>query len=504
MKRVLSMLVALLMVLVPTLSLANQADTVMEQAIANGKALEAVVRFSIGDVPGADEQSMTVLKDLLDAFSITAYKQQDQAGLSYNLSGESVAHVDFAKKDSVPYVASNLLGTRAISLHSDDLVAMVKLFVNYALDAAVENGEITAAEAAQAKAELEKSLGEVGQQMTHIGEIAVPDFSDLTFERTAEAFSSVLGNIYPSKEPLQLEDCDPANVTAVITITGEQIQKVTIAFLQDLENTTSLMGFADNLLLETEGDQYVPAAQLIDQLIAQVEGDPSFKNMEPTKITMNLDEEGEVVGAVVTQTVKDGDETETTDVVYTRKTEGTSVRHRVHFAAQEVEADEPNDQDSVEMDFSLLMQEDSTVFSFNASEDGKTIMYMNAVCVSTEGENKANSTWDIELGVVPNRETVVMHVTVTNDSEWNATDATKKTQVKFSIDGLAENLFTMTVDVATTDVKPVIGTADAVKLSVMTEEEIKAFGQQITTTATMQVLAALQYLPASIQALMFQ
>lgn len=262
MKKMLSMLMALLLMAAP---LSGLADTLMNAPDYGTLAIEAGRRVSatitLSDVatdftgePAVDQ----VIADVLGALVITCYQQGDEIYYAIGMKQESGVVADLltmgvAVAGEDAYILSNLIGG-TIVIGADEVVPVLERLI----DMFVMLGFIEEEQAKQIKAELPAIWEVVCDEFAASMESALTpeDLADMDFSALMGIVETVAGKMSAGDvEPLA-RNCDPAVSMITLTLTPEEMNSILAAGVRFIKDNPK---FADAIAKDMDFDNVYAA-----------------------------------------------------------------------------------------------------------------------------------------------------------------------------------------------------------------------------------------------------
>ncbi len=251
MKKLLATLLALAMLALPVLSLAD------------GDAMSMSIRLSNLNVPltgdaDTDAYLNGILNDLLDALEVTlAAKEFDGETLrfsgSLNLSNTPALTMDVQMEKDTILMGSNLLGSDVVVITPEEMTA----FFENNKDAMTESG-ITEEQYQQMIQQMTTALTSPAA-MAGSADLDALDMSDLDLTATQNAAQALVESTESVQGELteQPEGCDPAVSVYTFTTDGEKFMALVRAAVRDVMNTSYMTTLMESMssMFELEGEQ---------------------------------------------------------------------------------------------------------------------------------------------------------------------------------------------------------------------------------------------------------
>lgn len=453
MKKILAMMLAVMMLIVPAMSLAAQTVSV---SLQHGTAMTVL---GLGEMADAINQ-------LIDMVGLQAYSQGDdvnqQAGISLTLNGEVAATAELAKKGSEVYAVSNLLGSTVVATQEE---------VNALIDAMVQDAE----QAANVK---EMLNGFFSGEM--FAESAL-DLDELLSSIDLTAALKLIEDINARAEVTEvtepLEGCDPAATKIAFTMTADELNTVVNSVVKSfLESDAMKQAIAS---LEQQGMQ---VNLTFDEL----------KLTEDVPVEIYLDAEGDLVCLLANTSFKNEEGNEMAEkIMVTRLTDEAGA-----VTLSEVIGLTKGDEEMTVAFVLTVYEDDNVSFSTNVSMQQEELMSIYGSVVTVDNV----SALTLFVSVNDNGETMGFGLNVTVVKGENNTQTTIEILPQ---DG-SEAYITIVIDCATVEDFLSIASADAVHLLTLSSEEMEAFMETVSQTAMTQLITVLQKLPEEVLALVMQ
>ena len=338
MKRMLVLCMALVMLMVPVLSVAEGATET---------AAHLQIGLRLTDLPEDADQTMTLASQILEYVALDGGMQVNSDGIMQyvlqvlvNGSSAALAEATLSGDDLVVY--SNLLGESAVALN---------------------------------QAEAETLLGEVGTDVfgylekifkpaSIVSSVQIDDamMENLSNGKTVEVIGTILNNLQPMEEFTQPEGADPAGIGLSFVMEPADFMNLISAVKEDVTANWDSISKIEGL----GGVTQEKVTEALDKMIADVE-----KNATRMTVEVYLDEDNSSPVALLYRVdVKEEDEQEYDDDPKAvgsllRKTEDTEL---LYYGSSLVDAD-----DDVEFDYQVSVGSDSVEVTLDGYkvDDGK-------------------------------------------------------------------------------------------------------------------------------------
>lgn len=492
MKKFLSMLLALMMLTVPMLSMAEanqegvQKATTIEIALSNANLAELA----------GDEPMGQAINDLINAIGMTLTVQRNseasaQVGFSLNLSGAAVLTMDAMLEEKNLAIMSNLLGDDVIVMTEDELLAVLE----DNKESIISEGTMTEADYDDLVKQIKNVFSGDYQPFTQGITDANAQLTEADFSKTLEAMQAVLESAKVEEGELteQPEGCDEAQAVMTIILDSEDLKKVISAMWEDYSANeyfgAYLQVMEQSMALMDEGDQ-VSLAQTMQQALDET-------TIDEAVYTVYTDAEGEIVRLEGAMIFVAGDDACKLNLTIVRNTTESVPTYSATIGM----AEDDDDVVTIRFDVTEVAENSYVVNGSIAAEDTEVKMYF----AMAEAENDTATHVDVKF---------TMEVVEDGASEGGfalqvAADAAKEgndAQVVVDILPLESETpyLTVTVTAREAEAKAALRTEDAVHLLSMSEEELEAWSEGVTSTMQIVMIGAIQHLPESVLNLLLQ
>ncbi|MDO4483250.1 MAG: hypothetical protein Q4C54_02095 [Clostridia bacterium] len=485
MKKILSVLAALVMLVLPVISCAEGGF--LADALAAGKEVSTTVSFTVGDF-GEDAKPIV---DLFNALTLNMTGNKEQAHLGIGLQGEEVVTADFKTEGDSLYLTSTLLGEKTVAVSEKELQQLLETIIKMIPE--------------ETMAQLQAFLNGAGQQTGAI--------TDEEMKPIIDIIAKWVQKVESEQGEFTSDSHDPAIVKATLVITGEEYEELILAVINMLENNEAFSGYVKTLLesqnvtlqvtgaessvsgaaanVLATGEEEAPAEakpMTVEEFFAELRTQVSAacKTVKTLNAVAYINDKGESVAV-------DAWADTTTDLkctlTYNRLTDGEKVNHDVLFV--------------------LTNGTENAVIGLNIAD-------WHFIMGAVDAEDKLTDGMDI-TGTVKTTDTEAQKATAV-DTVWKAMDGDEvitfginysavtdykgdkaENVTSFSVtDGKDTNYVTVTANTLVDDIKlPEINIADAVHPLSMTGEELEALGEEISSSAIQNYLGVLFSLPES-------
>ncbi len=531
-RRITAVIMALALLLVPSLSLGESAAEVFEQkALEAGRSLNTTVTFEPGDL-FAQDPSMSMIGDVLKALSIKTSSQkagEDFLG-SFSLLMQDQPALSFTalEKGDEFHLMSNLLGDSVLSFTPQEFMQLYFTVMDEALAAAEKSG-IAEGELAALKAQLESYKSVITGIFTAKTEGAdpaalalpfkMPEFNpeslqaDLITPVTAWA-AGIMAAPETSTGTFESEKHDAATTKLVYAISAENIKEL-LQIVSDWavkeENFKALSDFLDSANAgQTDTKQAKEEMlQMLKDLPESFAKEAASSMRQPITLTMLMDDKGntpatEIKGQFAGQNAADGDAAFLLGIY--SKTEGTDVTSLFTL-------DSGTAKDSFRLAFSSKAPADGSEAAASAwkLEIGATEKGTEAFALALDytGEEKAtdtqaDKTWKLGVNLNAGGMPISAALDYKSASAFDGKDVKTDTALTASMTGMESPV--LTIRTVTESGDPVVYpdvSANSVRLGKMTIEELTVWSQTALQTALTGLMGAMQYLPESVLPLVY-
>lgn len=285
MKKLLSLMLALMMLAIPALGAAESTmlygstwaaddQAVMQNALDAGRRVNYTVSFSDlgkGLVPDADVEG--IVNDVLGALKFTGYQQGDETGFAMNLSGNDVLTFAVAQSGDDTYLSSNLLGGTVVVSASNAMVLVNRLLDMFVLMGALEEDAV-----AEMKAALPELVETIKAEFDNAmnSQLANLKPEDLNFTALTTAVLPILVSAEKSEVTMQPRNCDPADTMITCTITPDNFKALVKAVIQFVLDNPVLLNYYETQMRSAGafGTGEVESVEdLFNKMLAELEGE---------------------------------------------------------------------------------------------------------------------------------------------------------------------------------------------------------------------------------------
>ena len=480
MKKLLATLLALVMLLVPVLSMAESAMT-LDISLSNFN----LTPFLEEEV---DPSQVEVINDLMNVLGLTVYGMENedgsvQLGLSLNLSGQPAVTLDAQVAEDALLFGSNLLGSDVIAITPDELIETLKNNKDTLLELGLSEEDYNAL--------MEQLPALFSGPMSGLDASAM-DLSDLDLTATMEAVQAFGETVQLTEGELteQPADCDPATSVAIITMDGNAMLKVLSAAMSDIMNTALFQNYTTlmNGMLQAQGEDEVDFAAAVQEVFGRL----SVK--DDVVVTLYADEYGDPVRVEYALTlIADGNEDDSLEIdgVLTRLTGDTLTYTLTNKLTVDGETADVvchfilKSDTSFTVDFTATADDEVVFASMDAeiaeiAENGGDLMFV--VTVTDEDGNRDGMRVHEVISEDEITTMVIDYLPLEDDTPW----------------------MTITITVSENAEHAKLDGSNAVRVLSMSEEELNAWSEGLESTMQIALIGALQLLPDSVLNMMLE
>ncbi|MGN0779115.1 MAG: hypothetical protein ACI4MJ_08215 [Aristaeellaceae bacterium] len=543
MKKMFSMLLALLMLVLPVLGCAATTAEMVENA---GLPLQTTVTMQAADLSALlGEEMGAICADVINALGLEIYQADGRADVSVKLSGADALTLQCEGKDDTFYLSSNLLGKRVAAVAADEWQPLMERV----LDLLVAAEALDQAEADTIKEQFGSMMngGAVGGMLS-----AAEAFEDVDWTPLVKLIAGVEAKTEAATE--QPADCDKAMTKMTVTMTSEYVAKFYATIADCLRTSEKGMAFLDAQLAGTG----MTAEEMLTQMVSTME--QAVQSMEPVTITGYASLTG-VVAMDIPMTMAVEDETVAVPFTYRRLTTEAGVSHTASMPwtlngenllnmtlnyvdgditdtlafAWTMEPDEDNkllltvnavfDEQHVNADASMDFTADGDTMNLaltltSAQEDNKANLALNlnlqnngmpATVVAltmdseeTPGDVTAQSKGNLSLAVTMSGATMGLKGSTATTAQTEDSKVRSETVADIAILLMNQELPVLTVNAVTEscDAKASLAEGTTVHPATLTDEELTAYSEEIMEAVQTALMLAMQNLPTSVLMMM--
>jgi hypothetical protein len=529
-RKITAFVMALALLLVPSLSLGESAATFEQKALDAGRSLNTTVTFVPGDFLTQDP-SMSMIADVLKTLSIKTASQKDGdnslGSFSMFLQDQPALTFTALEKGEEFHLMSSLLGDSVLSFTPEEFAQLYFTLTDAALDSAEKSG-MDADQLAKLKAQLDsyKSVltGMITAKTSGADTSAfalpfkMPEFdpeslqADLVTPITTWA-TGIMSAPQITTGTFESEKYDTATTQAVYSVSAEQIQQL-LQIVSDWaakdDNFNAIVGFLSSASAGTsqlKDEDKAKLLQGIKDLPASFAKDAALSMKQPVTLTMLMDDKGntpatEIKGQFAGTDATAGDFNFLMGIY--SKTEGANVTSLITLDAGTAAS-------SIRLSFSDKAPADGSPATASAwkleagtAENGTETF---SLVLDFTGEEKATETtaddaWKLRVNI--NAGGMPISVTLDNKSASTFDGKDVKTDAALTVAMTGMESPALTINTSTVSGDPVAYPevpADSVRLGKMTIEELTTWSQTALQTAMTSLMGAMQYLPESVMTL---
>ena len=492
MRKLFSLLLALVMLALPVTGLAASPAEMLDAAWAEGKTLSTTVSFDMGDLP-LDEDTMTVVKDLVCALGFRA--ATDPSGktqFALTLQNQDALAVACEPAEDEFYLNTAFLagGTMAFTVEEAQVV------VERLLDMMCEASGMSESEAAEMKAAFTTGFaagyGSVGAADAEMPEMDMSALMGVVAQLTASMETGAV-----TEQPAEV--CDQGASYVKATVTPEMVKEILTAVSDMIKTNPEAMESLRSADVEWElNGRDVSVDEFLNGFPTEA-ADELKASYGDIPVYVVLSAEGEPVYMDVVMTPVDGGEQE--KLVYARKTGAESVVYNVKVL-------EGND--GAQITLVDACAENVTAYDVDIYEinDGASAKVFGAKFSQNRDYGDALSHENTSLILaIPTGESDMPFVSVLISASVRGEVADGKvyvdTNASVGVDILGMDLLSVQVNTVADDtVIPSIATADAIRPGAMTDEEFAEFANGATNYMMTTLITIMQLLPQSVLAML--
>ena len=495
MRKLLSCLLALILLTLPTASLAASSENLINQAWEMGRSVHTDITFTPGVFP-MDGEIATVLSDLLGSLSftvVTSPNEEDPQHFAMGLGGKDVLTVAIQQKGEVSYVDSSLLDNTVAFTMEELQTVLTRVVVLGAQAQNMPQEDIDAMVAA---------LEEEWQADTP----ALEAQQEFTFDTTKleAAVQRLAGTVKEESYTGSSKNHDAATRKLTITFTAADVAEFMEIVCEQLRANESFMSGMEAGLSMTSGGRTIDAQTLLTEMPERYE--EMLTKCEDVVVTALVAEDDELVHMDFALVPKEGQLIEDSgisgaDFVYNRLTTTDGVGHSVEYTVD--------------------MQESKLGFSLNALTASEKRIALSAAItyvdesgalydmatLTVEGakdyaDDATKKTMTVELAVKAKAHddapTYGGRLDITTETAVEGADVTGHTTVAVTLLGEKEPLLTVNVAQYAFDDPEDIATDKADRPGQMSDEDFANYFTKVQASALTNAMTILQNLPDSL------
>ncbi|MBQ8200890.1 MAG: hypothetical protein IJZ74_03880 [Clostridia bacterium] len=526
MKKLLTLLMAMMLMVMPALGAAEESspetsltladllaaaevspeeDSIIEDLATKALNAGRKVDYSLtlSDWPSGitgDESIDAMINDVLDALVITVSQQGDEGAFALKMSGNDLLTIGVATSGEDAYINSNLLGG-TIVISGDEVEPIVTRLVDmFALMGLFEEADVE-----EIKAQLPAILDTVEQELSasSFAALTEEDVMNLDVSAIVEALAPILSKMEAGELTGQPKNCDQAASVVTFTITPDEMKAVSKSLFLFIKDNPSLMNYMQQMMesgdMVTADGEAVTFEQLMDQAIAQM--DKETLTVEDSVIAMYLDEAGEPVAMNATFNMasssvssEDGAETVTTmplTITYARLTINEGVTHTVTMVAEDAS-----------MTLNMLVRDENSFYmSVDFVDDAGEGMHMTVDCVSTVTDTASDATIALDFTINADGETIAFGADVVSKYTMNGVDFTGEDVIDVTVGDM--KVLTIKLNTQTSDAGQSIMSGEVVRPAELNDTDFANWFVGIVNNLQSWLGTAMMSLPQSVLQLIF-
>lgn len=490
MRKILAVILAAVMLLMPMTGLAASPAEMLDDAWAAGKTLSTRVSFDVGNLP-LDEETATLVKDLVRAVGFrTSADPSGKTQFALTMQNQDALAVGAEPAEGRIYINTPFLSLETMSFNAQE----AKVVGERLLDLLAEASGMSESEIAEMKAVLASAFdagataGSAAAESAEMPEIDMSALMGIVAQVTASMESGAL-----TQQPA--ESCDEGVAYVKVTVTPEMVKEILTVVCDMLKANPEAMNSLRNAGVEWELDgRQVSLEQFLDGCPAEVadELQATYGNIPVYVVTGAA---GEVVYMDVVMTPVNGGDIE--KLVYARKTGANAVIHNVKVL-----------EGSTGMQFTVTdaCTDNETAYDVDLYEvDGGTSAKVFGTKFSQTreyGDALSHENTSLILAI-PTGESSMPFVTLLISASVRGEVADGKvyvdTNASLGVDILGMDLVSVQVNTVADDtVIPSIVGEDDVRPGAMTDAEFADFANGCTNQMMTGLIMIMQLLPASV------
>ena len=495
MRKVFSLLLAVVMLAVPVLSFAASPKQMIAES-TEGHYLKTTFTMQSGAIgqvlsQNLGETTAQVVVDLIDALGFRMTNGQGRMEGALTLSGKDAISFDSQMKDGVLLNSSSLTGGAVQAFTQDE-------FKNYCMSllgatAGLQN-QLTGETAASSDINAEALVDLVVPIM--FGE--KPDISAEDFDLTPlQNLSASLDSIQPSMVSAAdlPDDCDPAMAGISYELTEDLVTSAVQAVADVILSNQKLVAYMDRFLQVLPEGQRTTVETLLKALPGQVKD--SWGQLETPSVEVYMSEESQPVAIRMNLKSKaaEGEDSFTFNYLVYQSTKDDGVYTNLI-------SDGTTQDSSVHMTCSML-ESDTVTDAVMNMDDGKQTIAITAKGAKAHGDDASNESKTITISAA-NMEIVIDEAESATKTEDGLATYTSSRTIRIPQMDPDRPLLTVWLDQEVTDEAPAdLDAANAVHPGAMSEEELQAYNEEMTGRAQQSLMSVLMLLPESAQNLVF-
>lgn len=498
MRKLLSCVLALLVLALPAAGLAASSENPLTQAMEDGRTIRTDITFTPGVFP-VDEEIAVILSDLLESLSFTVEASVSEGApqrFAMGLGGKDVCTLAFQQAGDVFYADSSLLDNTVAYTPEEYQAIMIRAAVLGAQAQNMSQEDIDAMVAAmEAEAQTGASVAEEMQGLT------------LDMTELESVTQRMAGTVKEESYTGSSKNHDAATRKLTMTMAAEDIVEVMRIVCEQLRANEGFMACMEFALSMTGGSTDVQTlmTELPDWYGEQLE------KYEDIAVTCLAAENGDLVHMDVTLVPKEEELAKNADIptgegVYNRLTTADGVGHSVEYTINVQES-------KVALALNVLTASEKRIAMSAAityvDKNGTLydMAHLTVDGVKDRADGAANDTVTVELAakkdVTDDEYAYGARIDAVCRTAAEGKDVTGHTTVSLTLLGEKEPMLTVNVDQTTVDEPEDIVSDEADRPGQMSDEEFATYSTKVQASILTNVMTILQNLPESLLRLVF-
>ncbi len=471
MKKLLSMLLVLMMLILPAASLAEG------DAWADAARIETTVTLhdlntNMLLMLGLSDDIATAVKDTLDSLLITTYQQAQQYGYNVALGKTTLLSTDCQTTDtSVVYLASNLLGgTVSLDLEKD-LEKVTEMLIRAVCKMQGMSDEEIETGLANIKEELQSLTSSFASAPAADFNAIISDIMNADWEETGAIIDEILESCEFAEVTEQPDGCDPVKQMITLTITKEQLTNLLQATMNELKEMPSLKAYI------AETNAYLTTIDKNATLDSNL-----TVNADSMQVVLYLDDNASIAKAHADMVITEEDnDTEKLTFDFSRLTSDDATKYTVVTVVDEEErvtVETTLKADSLEVTTLIEEEEDGAYESLLRLDLSWMADSMNALLTVYSGGSE-----------------VTFGLAITTEEAISDAKATKTTNIALQFAGM--DVLTITAETVTCDAQAPLSDGDVTDLGAMDDTAFETWLSGVMTNVNNMPMRWMLALPDS-------
>ncbi len=445
MKKFLSLMLAMLMLAMPTLSLAEGGF--VDAAVKNGRRSETTVTVTEFNqqllmMLGADAETLSIISDVLNALSFTGYVQESELGFAMNLQETPIVTGSLAVDGETVLAGSNLLGKPLAFTSREQAKATLERLLN------------TYAEALDmTQSDVQEVLALFDQEIdpTQIAQVDTDELANLDFSAFVPVLTGWAAKVKQEAVTEQPQGCDPATDVVSLVLTADEMNQLIPALVQFIDSNADtefardfIQGFEQNgLNWERDKEKVAEMAFFAGntELVCYLNGGDIVK----LNVLTGFDNEGEVLPITAT--------------------------------------------------YSRLNDAHTAIMTL------ADVMMIDVSYAETAAENETGMQLSLTLTIMQDGASLAFGITADNVERMTGEDAYGKTDISLNLMGM--DIVTLTIETQTCAPKALMSAADAVDLPALSDADYQDWCTALEGNLSTALFTGLSKLPQSVLRLMY-